>query len=1176
MDYLRTSKISLRLLLAALFIAIPGLQAAAQEQTGTITGTVTDTSGAVIPEAAITITNTDTQVARTATSNATGSYTVPYLQPGNYSVKVEKEGFKVVTHSGLELRVGDVVRMDFNMPVGEVSQQVEVSTAAAQLSTESTAMGAVIGEKQITDLPLNGRDYLSLVGLAPNVTTEAAGGGGSGSGLQGGTRTAETLSVAGQRLEFNHYTLDGFENTDPNFRNYIIHPSVDAIQEFKVLTGVYSAEYGLGASQISAVTKGGTNSYHGTAYEFIRNSAVDAKAWLQQGAKNPFRRNDYGFVLAGPVTIPKLFNGKDRLFFASSFEGDHDRTTIQESAEVPTSQMRAGNFNFTGAGQCGVKTGCPLIYQPNTRVYTSSSTGSATPWANNQIPTTAFLQQAVNILAYYPLPTYDVGDLLMQPNGLGNYVRNALQPIDAVQFNQRIDWTENAKSTFFGRYSQEADVDNGVSAFVISSSYDNSEVRQAVIGNTFIFSPNMVNSARIGWDQFNNNNYGYFASINDNVEGSLGIAGLSSTDPSAYGIPAMSITNLSSIGGATPYVLRDDMFQGSDSLSIIRGRHTLTVGGALGRDRYNETGNQYGTGQLTFDGQSTNNPGKGTSTGYAFADFVLGYASQAIRDVALADAELRRTTFSAFFQDDWKLTKKLTVNAGLRYENERPWIDKHDNMFNPDLNGGIGVSTAPWGGYGSTPLSTLVPGTPNAVLTRPGTGNFYDGINFQFSTVPACNEIGFCDSQQVQRGDQYMGRSTVNSDNTNFGPRLGIDYSPTDKWNFRAGFATYYLQDIGNSYFDMARSLGGKDQQIIANNARTQNLPAPFAAEVDSNCPAETTPLPCLTAPQIQDIYQQNRTPYVDQYILNIQRQLSQNTVLEAGYVGSESHHLDRIILFNQAIPKSGPNDLSSILARTPFPAYGVFQTLASVSNAVFNSLSVSVQQHAARGLTFGAAFIWGKSIDDGSSVRADSNQFFLPTNSYNLRAERSISGFNVPERFTANYLYELPFGTGHYLANHGILNAIAGGWQLGAIFDLAAGQPVNYTRQGDTANIGNPEGNEVDYTGVSQVPPGGHHASEFWNPASANYTNSDLTWRMGTMGVNTLNTPAYFDIDQSLHKNFKIWENHSIDFRFEAFNSINHVNWSTPSENIASSSFGVINSAKTMRQLQGALKYQF
>lgn len=1168
MIHLRKVQLTLQWLLILLVFGLPVLRIAAQEQTGTITGTVTDSSGAVIPDATVTITNTDTQSVRAVTSNATGSYTVPYLQPGNYSVKAEKAGFKLVNRTGLELRVGDVARMDFSMPVGEVSQQVEVSTAALQLSTESTAMGSVIGEKQITDLPLNGRDYLQLVGLAPNVTTEAAGGGGSGSGLQGGTRTSETLSVAGQRLEFNHYTLDGFENTDPNFRNYIIHPSVDAIQEFKVLTGVYSAEYGLGASQISAVTRAGTNAYHGTAYEFIRNSAVDAKSWLQEGKKNPFRRNDYGFVLAGPVSIPKIFNGKDRLFFASSFEGDHDRTTEQETAEVPTSQMRMGNFNYPGI---------PIIYEPQTRVYTSNTTGSATAFPNNQIPSTDFVQQALNILAYYPLPTYDVGDTLIQPNGLGNYVRNALQPIDAVQFNQRIDWTENAKSSFFGRFSDEADVDNGVSAFLISSTYDNSEVRQAVIGNTFIFSPSMVNEARFGWDQFNNNNYGYFASINDNVEGSLGIAGLSSTDPSAYGLPAITLANgLSGIGGATPYVLRDDLFQGSDGLSIIRGRHTLSVGGALGRDRYNETGNQYGTGQIAFDGQSTNDPGIGTKTGYSFADFLLGYPSQAIRDVALADAELRRTTYSAFIQDDWKLTKKLTVNAGLRYENERPWVDKHDNMLSPDFIGGIGVSTAPWGGYGSTPASTLIPGTANPILTRPGSGSFYQGVNFQFSTVPVCNGIGFCDYQQVQRGNQYMGRSTVNSDNKNFGPRLGLDWSPTAKWNFRAGFGTYFLQDIGNSYFDMARSLGGKDQQIIANNARTQSLPAPFAAEVDSNCPAETTPEPCLTAPQIQDIDQFNRTPYVDQYILNIQRQLSQNMVLEIGYVGSESHHLDRIILFNQAVPKSGPSDTSSILSRTPFPAYGVLQTLASVSNAAFNSVSASIQQHTTRGLSFGAAFIFEKSIDDGSSVRADSNEFFLPTNSYNLRAERSISGFNVPERLTANYLYELPFGAGHFLANHGILNAIAGGWQLGAIFDLAAGQQVNFTRQGDTADIGNPEGNEVDYTGVSQVPPGGHHASQFWNPAVANYTNSDLTWRMGTMGVDTLKTPAYFDIDQSLHKNFKLWESHSIDFRFEAFNSINHVNWSTPGTNIDSTTFGVISTAKTMRQLQGALKYSF
>ncbi|MGH9667685.1 MAG: carboxypeptidase regulatory-like domain-containing protein, partial [Bryobacteraceae bacterium] len=281
----------------ALILALSGLRLGAQDA-GEITGTVTDSTGAVIAGAVVTATNAATNQGRTAASNDTGNYSAPYLVPGVYDVRVEHLGFKISTRKGVEIQVGAVVRLDFQMQVGEVSQQMEVIGGAPLLSTESVALGTVIENRRIVDLPLNGRDYLQLVTLSPNVTTE--GGAGGAGGLQGGTRSQTSLSVAGQRLEFNRYTLDGMENTDPNFNSYIIHPSVDAIQEFKVQTGVFSAEFGRGSSQINVTTKSGTNEYHGTAFEFLRNSAVDAREWHQVGSKNPFRRNDYGFTLGGP------------------------------------------------------------------------------------------------------------------------------------------------------------------------------------------------------------------------------------------------------------------------------------------------------------------------------------------------------------------------------------------------------------------------------------------------------------------------------------------------------------------------------------------------------------------------------------------------------------------------------------------------------------------------------------------------------------------------------------------------------------------------------------------------------------------------------------------------------------------------------------------------------------
>src|SRR6202789_319928 len=345
-------------------LATPGIYA---QQTGEVTGTVSDASGAVVAEANVTATNMATQQVRSAASNDTGTYTLPYLQPGVYDIRAEKTGFKLITHPGVNVQVGDVARIDFTMEVGTVSQSVVVNTGEPVLTTESVSLGTVVGSKQITGLPLNGRDYLSLVALTPNVVSEAPSTGSSG--LQGGVRSATAIAIAGQRLEFNHYTLDGVENTDPNFNSYIIHPSIDAIQEFRVQTGVYSAEFGKGASQINVTTRSGSNTYHFVAFEFLRNDVFDAKEWRQVGKKDPFRRNDYGFTLGGPLSFPKLFNAKDRLFFMSNFEALHDRSTTQQVGSTATLAMRSGDFSAAGL---------PDIYDPATRVFTGASSGTAT------------------------------------------------------------------------------------------------------------------------------------------------------------------------------------------------------------------------------------------------------------------------------------------------------------------------------------------------------------------------------------------------------------------------------------------------------------------------------------------------------------------------------------------------------------------------------------------------------------------------------------------------------------------------------------------------------------------------------------------------------------------------------------------------------------------------------
>lgn len=1099
---------------------------------GEFTGAVEDASGAVITGATVTATNTQTGQTRPVQTNAAGSYSLPYLVPGTYDLQVETSGFKTASRRSIQLDVGSVVRVDFRMEVGEASQRIEVSAAAPLLTTENTAMGTVIDNKRIVDLPLNGRDYLQLVTLSPNVSTE--GGAGGAGGLQGGTRSSTSLSVAGQRLEYNRYTLDGVENTDPNFNSYIIHPSVDALQEFKVQTGVYSAEFGRGASQINVTTKSGTNQYHGTAFEFLRNSALDAREWRQnQGNKNPFRRNNYGFTLGGPVSIPGLFKGNDKLFFMSNFEQLRDRLTTQVTASVPTDPMRAGDYS----GQSRT------IYDPLTRVYNASGVAiSASPFPGNRIPQERFSPAALNLLNFYPRAT------VPGPSLVRNYVRDAVSPTDSDQFNQRIDWNQSTKSTWFGRYSWGSDLQVPPATFPSDAQHVETTVRQAMLSNALILSNSVVNEARLAWNQFNNDLVGYYANTQD-VQAALGIQGLYASSPLAYGVPAIGLGGgVSSFGGVTPWVIRNNTFQFMDNVSIVRGRHSIKLGMEIRRDRYNQYGNQKATGEFIFDGQSTFDPANRNATGFIFADFMLGLPAQSARVVAMANGMLRRTSWYGYVQDDWRITPKLTLNLGLRYENARPWVDKYRGIMNVQLfNSGVGPE-------GNSKLP---------VITRPGEGDFYEGLNFHFA-----------DGQLTQAGDQSMGRGLVNPDNNNFAPRIGLSYSPTDRWTVRAGLGVFFVQDSGNPVFDMARNLAGRDLFITSIEQRNAVLEDPWALERQRfTCTGYSGT--CLGQPQILGNIQNMRTPYMNQWMFNIQRQLTNDLALEVGYLGNEGHKLQRFRIYNQPVLKTGPTDTRSVAERTPWPAYGRLQEVDGVDNSNYHALSAKLTQRFSRGLTYMIGHTWAKAIDGGSAIRTNSGDTLWPVNNYNLHAERGLSQFDIRQRFVASFVYELPFGPGRRFETSSVLGAFVGGWQLGGIVTLADGTPINFAQLGDTAGL-NTLGNQPDATGVSPIPTD-RSAQQFWNIASVNFTSPELSWRPGNMGRNTLNRPGTKLADFSLAKNFRLYESHTLNFRLEAFNALNHPNWNAPSSDARSpANFGVITSAKTMRQLQFALKYIF
>src|SRR6516162_851880 len=557
---------------------------------GEITGEVHDQSGAAAPNASVTVTNTATSASRSTTTNDLGIYSFPSLVPGTYQIRVQLQGFQPVVRTGVELEVQQTARVDFTLTVGQATQTIEVAGAGVLLATENATVGTVIDEKRIVDLPLNGRDFLQLVALSPNVTygfqapNQAV-------GRQGGTRSLEYIAISGMRGTWHNYTLDGVANTDPNFNLYIQLPSVDALQEFKVQTGIYPAEFGREASQINVSTKPGTNNYHGTVFEFLRNSDLDARPYDFIGTnpgKAPFRWNQYGFTLGGPVRIPKLFNGRDRLFFMSNFEGFKSRRTDQGLYTVAPDSWRHGDFS-------SFKT---VLYNPFTRV-TDSKTGvtTAQPFPNNYIDPTYWDPISVKAMnEFWPLPN------LSTPTVSNNLQIPQRTVIDKNQFNQRIDFNESAKSQWFGRFgwTDEFTVQPGLPLSGITL-YTNS--RQYMVSNTRVLSAAKVNEFRFGYTTLINNSSQELAGKRDVVK-ELGLP--YSTGPASWGIPAITGFNLglSPFGNDSngPFLLNDKIVLVLDNFSWIRGKHSLRFGGEYRWDVYNNYGNQFERAQFQFTG----------------------------------------------------------------------------------------------------------------------------------------------------------------------------------------------------------------------------------------------------------------------------------------------------------------------------------------------------------------------------------------------------------------------------------------------------------------------------------------------------------------------------------------------------------------------------------------------
>src|SRR5690348_1191310 len=834
---------------------------------GQISGHVTDQTGAVIAGATVTLTNVATNAVRTTTTTNAGDYFFYAVPPAVYNIQVAQSGFATAQAQNVEVSVQQSLAQNFTLQVGAVTQSVTVSATGALLQVDNATLGTVVENQAITQLPLNGRNYLSLVALSANANTDSPSAGQAGARL-GGNRAGQSISVGGQRIMYDYYTLDGINNTDVDFNTYVVFPSLDAVQEFKVQTGVYPAEFGHEASQVNVVTKSGTNQYHGALFEFLRNNIADAQSYNTTTVPVkvlPFKWNDYGFVLGGPITIPHIINGKNRFFFMVNDEWLSQRQTGQGSATLPPAALLTGDFS-----QYKDKNGNVIpIYDPTT----------STPETRTQFQCNGVLnvicpnridQTSAQILSLFYHPA-------ALPVATQNYVYPTNSKFDREGFTLRADYDQSAKSQWAFRYSsgnEPSTSSNFPAAGGTTGSSAKTNYQQYMGSNTWTITPTLVNVARFGYTNFYNSLGTYSQGVKNEV-GEISIPGLSPGPSSQWGIPDWGFTGdpWSGIGDANdgPYVTSDPDWEIVDNVSWAKGKHAFDFGFEYDRETFNELGNQFSRG--VFNSYAYNTAlwvPQGTnlvaSDGAALADFLLGSIHDSTYAVSIAQANYVRNVEAAYFDDNYKLNSKLTVAVGLRYELTPPWYDTMGNEFIVDLNNSPFYPT---------------PQEPQAnwpFFVRQGNcSDPYAGINVRWvtSTKQPVSPAPTCSNgllpPQLMRTDYH-----------NFAPRFSISYSVSPSLVVRTGFGLFYNHDIANARFDIARNLAGRVSLVTGQNGDPTGDTSITWANAVGGGGSTANILP----PYAYSMAYNHKTSYTEVYLFDVQKQVGNAWSFEAGYLG--------------------------------------------------------------------------------------------------------------------------------------------------------------------------------------------------------------------------------------------------------------------------------------------------
>ena len=1070
--------------LTALVLACLCGIARAQIVAGTLVGTATDATGAMVAGARITATNESTGVARSTTTDAAGGYVLPQLPPGNYKLSAAAPGFSAYDVSHIVLLVDQTVRVDARLQVGEMTQQVEIAAQSAQVDSETSTLGQVIEGQRIVDLPLNGRNFMQLAtissGVAPAYNARSA------------TITNQTgrsdlaVHVSGGRGDSNSFLIDGVESRSTWFNSPSVLLSVDAIQEFKIERNLFSAEYGQGGGIVSLVSKSGTNAIHGSAYEFLRNNHFDAKNFFDNyfGQKQvPFKQNQYGLSAGGPLR-------KNKLFLFGNFEKLRSRQNNTLSANVPTPAQLSGNLTGLTSTRAGGVIVDPLTGQP---------------FPNNIIPADRISSVTKNFIKYTPVPN------LTGAAGT-NFVVGKSTNRDDDQYGIRADYQISASDTLFGRYTDFNSSLYHPGIGVLAGNLYPYAGRNMVAQETHVFSPRLLNVFKFGynWDSVFNT----WEPAPTSLANAIGLK--INQAPAEYGLPGVGVSGGYYVGGGTGINQGgvDHLAQFSDTLSWVRNRHNLSFGADVRIVHFDERLGLSNNGAFSFTGQYT-----GSSVG----DFLLGDFASASAQIGLGEGLWRSTSLNFFVQDDWKITSRLTLNLGLRYEYDQPFYDPrhHEGYFDTSLDKFVvGISQQ------DSPIKRNIP---------------------QISYNP-----------DLRKGIWFPDRN-------NFAPRFGFAYRLGQSTALRGGYGIFYSKTQGNELQFKVNAPPLVFAASLTGNPTVPNFNWDRDAFPDPASP--TFPVGTLAPFSIDP---RDRTPYLQQWNLGMEHTLGRNLVLELSYAGMKGTKLAERVNINQAYLPN-PANITPITSRRPFPDFGDILSSNFQENSIYNALQARLEKRFSGGLNFLAAYTWGHSIDTASRGSGGS----WHQNAYNLRADRGSSDFDVRHRFTGSVVYELPLGRGkRYLSNAGALaNGLMGGWSVNAIVTFMTGNYFTVTVPGDRANVGGFPFQRADIATPGcdgNLSHGDRTINRYFN------TGCFVTTPIGTFGNsgrNIVEIPGLNNWDISVVKEIPLRERIHAQFRGEFFNAFNHAQFGQPDLTVGDVLFGAIRGARDPRIVQLALK---